>query len=41
MAVSGNKDAKGKGFDSNPQNINRNGRPRKGLSLVNYELAQK
>ena len=27
-----------KGFDKNPQNINRNGRPRKGISLVNSEL---
>jgi hypothetical protein len=30
------KDAKG--FDKNPQNINRNGRPRKTISVVNTEL---
>jgi UTP-glucose-1-phosphate uridylyltransferase len=29
---------KGKGFDANPQNINRNGRPRKLISDVNIEM---
>lgn len=32
---------KGKGFDANPQNINRNGRPRKLVGTVNKELEEK
>lgn len=32
---------KGKDFASNPQNINRNWRPRKGISAVTAELAEK
>lgn len=31
---------RGKGFDANPQNINMKGRPKKGISLVNAELAE-
>jgi hypothetical protein len=32
---------KNKGFDKNPQNINRNGRPKKLISTVNNELEKK
>lgn len=31
---------KDKGFDKNPQNINRNGAPKKGIALVNSQLAE-
>ena len=37
--LNGNKD--GNGFDKNPQNINRNGRPRKLIGTVNAELEAK
>lgn len=30
----------GKGFDKNPENINRNGRPRKTINSVNKELEE-
>lgn len=37
-----NPDAiKGKGFDKNPQNINKNGRPRKSFASINAELKAK
>lgn len=36
--LNGNESAKGKGFDKNPQNINRKGQPRKTISSVNLEL---
>lgn len=32
---------KWKDFAHNPQNINRNGRPKKGIALVNQQLAEK
>ena len=38
--LKGNASAKGKGFDGNPQNINRKGRPR-GIPLINRQLAEK
>lgn len=31
---------KGKGFQSNPQNINRKGQPRKGIAQVNAMLLE-
>jgi len=31
----------GKGFDNNPENINKNGRPRKSFNSVNNELKKK
>ena len=39
-AFKGIESTKGQGFDKNKQNINRKGRPRKGISLVNFELAK-
>ena len=36
----GNK-ANTNGFDKNPQNINKKGRPRKSFAIINYELLQK
>ena len=43
MAGKGDKDIwkRGKGFDKNPQNINRNGRPRKSFRTINDELQKK
>ena len=40
MPVSGNKDAKGQGFDGNPQNINRTGANRKSWSSINKKLKE-
>lgn len=41
MPVKWNKDAKGQWFDGNPQNINRNGRPKKTVSIINSEMLKK
>ena len=39
--LKGNKSAKGKGFDGNPQNINSTGQNRKSIASVNLELEAK
>ena len=39
--LKGNKSAKGKGFDGNPQNINSTGANRKSIASVNLELEAK
>jgi len=41
MRFNGNKDAKGQGFDGNPQNINTNGSNRKSFASINNELEAK
>ena len=39
--LNGNESAKWQGFDNNPENINRNGRPKKSFASINEELKKK